>query len=260
MSSGLVSIYQHVGERAENKDFARAVRTEIILPALAKEEEVCLDFAHVRMATQSFIHACISEAIRKYGNAALMLLEFRKCNTALQAIIATVVEYSMRFGAGELREHLQHNEIPQADNLTKVREVVRAVSGGSTSRASIAASTGYSLRHVDYRLAAARILGLLEADAFALTRSGYDLLSKRPGSEDERHCLLNLVEESKVYRLVVPDLLETPPPSLDEIARRIQTHTTLGVSTAIRRASTLMSWRRYVGSAQLSLWPLEPQP
>lgn len=79
----------------EDKDLARAIRTEKILPALQKQELVVLDFSGVNYATQSFVHALIGEALHRHKEAALDLLEFRSCSPQLQSLVELVVDYSL---------------------------------------------------------------------------------------------------------------------------------------------------------------------
>ena len=88
-----LSIEGLAGSFAENKDVAARVRQREILPALARDETVRLDFNGVSLTTQSFVHALISEALRQKGEAALDLLEFAGCNEAIRGIIETVVQY-----------------------------------------------------------------------------------------------------------------------------------------------------------------------
>jgi|GEM_PF-2545415 len=61
--------------------------------------EVILDFEHVDAATQSFIHALISDILRKYGNNALDRIAFKSCNDTIKKIINIVVDY-MQEGMG----------------------------------------------------------------------------------------------------------------------------------------------------------------
>jgi len=62
-----IKLFPVTGSFAENKDIARDIRVKEIIPALDKNEEVTLDFKDVDSATQSFIHALISDIIRNYG-------------------------------------------------------------------------------------------------------------------------------------------------------------------------------------------------
>jgi len=58
-----VKIYEKLGNFAGNKDVAMSIRIKAILPALERREEVIIDFDGVNGATQSFIHALISDPI-----------------------------------------------------------------------------------------------------------------------------------------------------------------------------------------------------
>jgi hypothetical protein len=90
---GEIKIFQRTGRYAENKDIARDIRLEELLPALDKGEEVILNFNKVDVATQSFIHALISDAIRQHEKVALDRLAFKACNESIQRIISIVVDY-----------------------------------------------------------------------------------------------------------------------------------------------------------------------
>lgn len=89
-----ISIFDRTGVFAENKDVARNIRTLEIIPALKKKKEITLDFKNVEAATQSFIHALISEVLRKYGNDVLDHIVFKSCNDTIKKIINIVVDYT----------------------------------------------------------------------------------------------------------------------------------------------------------------------
>lgn len=88
-----VLIKDFVGTFAENKDIARDIRVEKIIPALKKNQEVVLDFSGVTGATQSFVHALISDVIRQYGDKAFELLLFINCCPAVKEVVTLVSEY-----------------------------------------------------------------------------------------------------------------------------------------------------------------------
>jgi hypothetical protein len=88
-----VLISKFAGTFAENKDAARDIRLKSIMPALEKEKEIILDFDGVTGATQSFIHALISEALRKYGDGALNLVVFKNCVPVVREVVILVTEY-----------------------------------------------------------------------------------------------------------------------------------------------------------------------
>ena len=83
---------------------------------------------------------------------------------------------------------MQSLDIPQANALETVRQIVRAIDLGVTRVESLADYTDYSTRHVSYRLHAARILGLvrLHGDEAELTPLGERLLITKLRSEEER--------------------------------------------------------------------------
>jgi hypothetical protein len=89
----IVKVFAAAGDFAENKDVARQLRTEQLMPALDSGQKVVVDFEGVSLSTQSFIHALISDALRKHGARVLDNIQFRKCNPAVQALIATVCDY-----------------------------------------------------------------------------------------------------------------------------------------------------------------------
>ena len=88
-----IEISKLVGVFAENKDIARDIRVNIILPSLEKNEEVTLDFSKVESATQSFIHALISDVIRKKGIGVLDLIYFKNCNETIRKVVEIAIEY-----------------------------------------------------------------------------------------------------------------------------------------------------------------------
>ncbi len=88
-----VQLFKTVGTFAENKDLARKIRMETIVPALDKGKVVILDFKKIDSATQSFIHALISDLIRKYGSEVLEKISFKNCNETIKKIITIVVDY-----------------------------------------------------------------------------------------------------------------------------------------------------------------------
>lgn len=89
----IIKIFPLTGPFAANKDIAQDIRLQKILPTLAKNQEVVLDFSSVDGATQSFIHALISDPIREYGITFFDLVSFRHCIPVVQKIITIVTDY-----------------------------------------------------------------------------------------------------------------------------------------------------------------------
>ncbi|MDP4007766.1 MAG: STAS-like domain-containing protein [Candidatus Peregrinibacteria bacterium] len=88
-----IKIFEKAGQFAENKDIARDIRLKNLVPSLEKGQNIVLDFKKVEGATQSFIHALISDLIRNYGNEVLDRIQFKSCNNTIQGIIMIVVDY-----------------------------------------------------------------------------------------------------------------------------------------------------------------------
>ena len=93
MAKRTIKISNYVGTFAENKDIARDIRKDKIEPLLAAGDTVILDFTNIDGATQSFIHALISDVIRAYTGDILDRLLFQGCNDAVQGIINIVADY-----------------------------------------------------------------------------------------------------------------------------------------------------------------------
>ena len=89
----IVSIRNNAGSFAENKDIASDIRERLVLPALRNTEEVTFDFEGVEGATQSFIHAMISEALREFGPEVIDHIVFKNCNKSVRGIVEIVIDY-----------------------------------------------------------------------------------------------------------------------------------------------------------------------
>lgn len=96
----IIKMFDHVGSFAENKDTARKLRVDFIFPALDRGDDLILDFLGVDSATQSFIHALISEPIRKKGIDVLDEIFFKNCSETIKKIVIIVTGY------------MQHEEEP----------------------------------------------------------------------------------------------------------------------------------------------------
>ena len=143
------------------------------------------------------------------------------------------------------RTNLRTVDVPQADSLPLVRRLVEAIEEGNRTNPDLASRTGFSERHVRYRLEAARILGLADEE-YRLTLGGRRLLATRPGSEEERAELRHAVKASKVAKAVRLDPSSSRPLDMGRISKKIMSLTGLSLATAERRARTLRSWSRQV--------------
>lgn len=89
----IIKLHKQVGDFAEDKDLARDIRINKLIPVLEEGGEVILDFDGIEAATQSFIHALISDLIRKYGAGVLEKIYFKSCNETVRKIIIIVTDY-----------------------------------------------------------------------------------------------------------------------------------------------------------------------
>ena len=90
-----IVISEKCGNFAENKDVAKYYRESVLKPFLNKGEEVTLDFSQVDSATQSFLHAMLSELFQNKGEELLNKIYFKNCNITVKSIIGTVISYSL---------------------------------------------------------------------------------------------------------------------------------------------------------------------
>jgi len=88
-----IKLFKKTGSFAENKDVAREIRVNQIVPSLEKGEEVILDFKDIDSATQSFIHALVSELLREYGSEVLDRISFKNCSETVKSVVNIVVDY-----------------------------------------------------------------------------------------------------------------------------------------------------------------------
>ena len=88
-----IKVYDYAGGFGEDKDAARRMRQEQIMPAIMRGRGVTLDFAGMTGVTQSFIHALIAEPIMKFRGDAFERLFYRNANEQIAEIISIVYRY-----------------------------------------------------------------------------------------------------------------------------------------------------------------------
>ncbi len=133
--------------------------------------------------------------------------------------------------------------MPQADSLPFIRRVVDAVNDDTPGVPAISKSTGFSERHVRYRLQAARILGLLAED-LSITTNGKRLVGTTPGSSEEAEVFRECAGASKILSALAPGLLSTEKLDVSMVSKTIQALAGLAPATADRRAVVLRAWGR----------------
>ena len=82
-----------IGDFGENKDIAKKLRIEKIMPELSKGNEIILDFSEISGVTQSFIHALVSDPIRELRDTALDNLAYANANKDVREVISIVYRY-----------------------------------------------------------------------------------------------------------------------------------------------------------------------
>lgn len=136
-------------------------------------------------------------------------------------------------------------DIPQADTLSTVRRLVDAVNRFADAPVKeLAEATGFSERHVRYRLATARALGLMTANRASLTTRGARLAKTEPGSADEKTELRRAIVACPAVQQIAPDLLTANLIEIKPLAARIVRLSGLSPATAERRAVVLRAWHR----------------
>ena len=88
-----IKLKEMAGEFCENKDIAKKIREECVLPALRAGNQIELDFDGVTGVTQSFIHAAIAEAIRQFPDTFYSLVFFKNCSDLVKTVVGMVSEY-----------------------------------------------------------------------------------------------------------------------------------------------------------------------
>ena len=98
----------------DEKDYARTLRRETILPALERNDPVVLDFSQMKSSTQSFVHALLGEALKRYGESALDKIEFRNCNPLMKSLVGLVVDYSLGGFASDVKPNKKRAAVVKA--------------------------------------------------------------------------------------------------------------------------------------------------
>lgn len=89
----IIKLKKIAGDFAENKDIAKKLRIEEVMPALLRGDEIIFDFDGISGATQSFIHALISDPIREFRGVAFDNLVYKNTNDDIKEIISIVYRY-----------------------------------------------------------------------------------------------------------------------------------------------------------------------
>ena len=139
-------------------------------------------------------------------------------------------------------------DVPQADRLGNVRQLVAAIRDGIDHAATLLELLDVDHRHFLYYRQAAVLLGVVEFNArgeLCVTSFGQRLLASAEGSPDERLVFADAIAQARALRPFA-SFFAGEPLDLPTLTRRLEVLTGLSHSTAERRAHTLIKWRRYV--------------
>lgn len=137
--------------------------------------------------------------------------------------------------------------VPQADRLPQVRRLVLAVRDGIHHPATLLEFLAVDQRHFSYYRQACELLRLIVIKpdrTLALTATGLRLLATAEGSEAERAVFRRAIEQGPLAYLA--PLFRGFEPTAEACAEQILSTCNLAPSTALRRARTLLLWRRYL--------------
>src|SRR5690349_10142348 len=149
---------------------------------------------------------------------------------------------------GSIPERLHRTaDVPPANKLGNVRQLAAAARDGVRDAAAPRQLLDLDPRHLAFYRRAAVILDMVEDSrpGLVLTPRGRDLLSTVEGSADERACFLRAIRDARALRPFASFFLGDELP-IEKVASRLQALTGLSPSTALRRAETLVQWRKYV--------------
>jgi len=143
---------------------------------------------------------------------------------------------------------------PQANDLDKIVDIITNFkSAGLSNKPAIAEFFDFDERQGDYYANAGYYLGLLkrvpDSTEFELTREGEYIAKSENRSRRNLLLLTQMLKRpsfNEIIRLFESKDRDLTLLNVDILAKIIQTHTGLNDTTARRRASTVMSWLRWM--------------
>ncbi len=159
------------------------------------------------------------------------------------------VDELLRSHFSRIRSTNQWN-VPQADNFAKVAEMPLLIAQGINTAKTVAEHYEFDPRQSSYYRQAAEFLGLVTTNAdrqYTLTDLGSEYVSR--AADDRRKILAELVANFPPMRAVLEMSASGRSFKKEDVARVIARHANIGGSTPGRRAATLTSWLKWLGSA-----------
>jgi hypothetical protein len=133
--------------------------------------------------------------------------------------------------------------IPQADNLSRIAQLVELLASKVNSYEKLAKKLSISQRQVLYYTQAASFLGLIkhEDDFYSNTNEGTKLAQAK--SEDKLNFIINLFLKTSFVKSSLVPIASKSEVGAKELTQAIK-KTGYSAETATRRAQTLLSWFR----------------
>lgn len=89
-----IAIRPTVGQLAEDKDSARRVRDELLLPEIRAKRAVCIDLREPRVVTHTFVHALLYEVVGEAGEDSARLIHVYAKERQIKDIVRMVSRYA----------------------------------------------------------------------------------------------------------------------------------------------------------------------
>jgi hypothetical protein len=137
---------------------------------------------------------------------------------------------------------------PQADDISKIIDVVELLSPGPENKEDIAKSFDVDPRQGDYYGHGAAWLGLTEKSGrvFKVTKEGSEFA--KLNRSDRLAKLATLVTRMPIFREAAQDTVKGIPCDAEEIYKPLRRRFHLSESTAKRRAKTVCAWIQWLAS------------
>jgi hypothetical protein len=144
-------------------------------------------------------------------------------------------------------------EIPQADVLWHVARVPEAIARGATTAEAVGVYLGAKVRRQGrYYTQAARILGLVndDQDDGTVALSAYGKAFVRYDLPSQERALRHRMMVCEPMRSVIVALMTSGGMDVDGVANVLLRLAPISISTAQRRARTIVAWLRDLGMVQ----------
>ncbi len=179
-------------------------------------------------------------------------IELVKCESYTIESAQRTIEEFLDIEPEPLKSYPKNFRVPQADDILKVQELPLLVSKGINTSSSIAESFGFAIRQSSYYRDAAEGLGLVELEEdnrYKLTALGRWYVSLLVS--ERNNLFATLLLKHPLMKEVLDQLSTSKTGCIDKnaIAEIIRKNSNLGGKTPARRASTILSWFRWLGDA-----------